>query len=148
MMPTVDIPLSAIPHTTGSFFAAASQEDRYATHYSLLGYGDEGEVCTTDIERSVAKQHERPSGVDLTPDGKQLPDRCNGSEEPILATVHLVTKKLWDAYLDVPSALSTGLDKGFVRTSCCVEVVSRVDGTPLRRKSREILSCSASKPSN
>jgi hypothetical protein len=74
-------------------------------------------------------QHEWPSGVDLTPDGKQLPDRCNGSGEFILATVHLVTQKLLGAYLDVPSALSTGFDNLFLRTSCGVEIVSRVDGT-------------------
>jgi hypothetical protein len=53
-------------------------------------------------------QHERPSGVDLTP-GKQWPHRCNGREELILATIHLVTQKLWGAFLrlDAPSALST-----------------------------------------
>jgi hypothetical protein len=98
------------------------------TQYNTA-HGDEGEVYTTIIEQSVEMQHERPSRVDLTPYGKQLPHRCNGSEELIVATVHLVTQKLWGAYLDVPSALSTGFDKGLVRTLCCVEVVSRVDGT-------------------
>jgi hypothetical protein len=76
----------------------------------ITAYGDEGEVCTTIIERSVAMQHERLSRVDLAPNGKQLQHKCNGSEELILATVHLVTQKLWGAYLDVPSALSTGFD--------------------------------------
>jgi len=40
----------------------------------------------------------------------------------------------WGAYLDAPSAL-------FVRTSCCVDVVCRVDGInleELRTNSREI----------
>jgi hypothetical protein len=80
-------------------------------------------------EASQCSTRAGPYGVDLTPYGKQLPDRCDGCEELIHATVHLVIQKLWDAYLDVPSALSTGFDKGFVRTSCSVEVVSRVDGT-------------------
>jgi hypothetical protein len=72
----------------------------------ITAYDDEGEVCTANIEGSVAMQHERPFGVDLTP-GKQLLHRCNGREELILATVHLVTQKLWGAYLDAPSALLT-----------------------------------------
>ena len=59
--------------------------------------GDEGDVCTTNIERGVAVQHERPSGVDLTPDGKQLPYGCHGSEKLVLATVHLVAQKIWGA---------------------------------------------------
>jgi hypothetical protein len=32
-----------------------------------------------------ASQDKRPSGVDLTPDGKQLPDTCDGIEELIFA---------------------------------------------------------------
>jgi hypothetical protein len=48
--------------------------------------------------QTLNEASQRPAGVDLTPDGKQLPHRCNGSEELILATFHLVTQNLWGAY--------------------------------------------------
>ena len=91
--------------------------------------GDEGEVCTTSIERRVAMQHDRPPGVHLTPDGKQLPDRCDGGKELVLATVNLVAQEIWGAQLDMNSALSIAFDEGFVRTLCGLEVISREDGT-------------------
>jgi hypothetical protein len=74
-------------------------------------------------------QHKRPSGVDLTSDGKQLPYYGNGCVEIILAAVHLVTQNIWSAYLEVQSAISTGFDKGFVRMSNGLEVISHEDGT-------------------
>jgi hypothetical protein len=72
----------------------------------ITAYGDEGEVCTANIEQSITMQHKLPSGVDLTP-GKQLSHRCNGREELIIATIHFDIQKLWGAYLDAPSALWT-----------------------------------------
>ena len=73
---------------------AGSDMTVVATQY-IAANGDEGEVCTTKIELRVALQHERPSGVDLTPDVKQLPDRCYSSEDHVLITVHLVAQEIW-----------------------------------------------------